>query len=183
MPDEPASTDPSKSLVPSTLDHSAFERVLARAAELHASQVDAPEGLSEDQLIEIGREVGLSPQHLRQALAEERTRVAVPEERGLVGELFGATLASSSRIVPGTPATVLSTLDQWMQREEALRSKRRFTDRLTWEARRDLIGSLQVGLNFSGRAYGLASASEVGASVSPVDASRVSVRLDASFEA
>jgi hypothetical protein len=185
MPDESRADETRNpaTVLPATLDHGALERVLARAAELHAGAFDTPDGLSEQQLIEIGQEVGLSAQHLRQALAEERTRVAVPEERGLVGEFFGAAFASASRIVPGTPAAVLATLDQWMQREEALRPKRRFTDRVTWEARKGLIDSLQVGLNLSGRAYGLTSANEVGATVSAVDATRVVVRIDASFAA
>jgi len=55
------------------LDRAALERVLGRAAELQAGGADAPETLTEAQLLEIGREVGLSPEHLRQALAEERT--------------------------------------------------------------------------------------------------------------
>jgi hypothetical protein len=62
----------------SKLDRSAMERVLARAAELQAGSGEPEEALSEEQILELGKEVGLSPQHLRQALAEERTRVSVP---------------------------------------------------------------------------------------------------------
>ncbi|MGQ0766476.1 MAG: hypothetical protein ACT4OZ_12510 [Gemmatimonadota bacterium] len=165
------------------LDRASVERVLARAAELHAGALDAPEALSDEQLIEIGREVGLSADNLRQALAEERTRVAVPAERGLVGELFGGTVASANRIVDGSPASILAMLDSWMQKEELLRPKRRFADRLTWEARGDFVGSLQAAFNFGGRAYSLTTAGEVGATVSPVDARRVVVRLDATLRA
>ena len=59
-----------------TLERGAMERVLARASELQALGADAPEGLTEAQLLELGKEVGISSEHLRQALAEERTRVA-----------------------------------------------------------------------------------------------------------
>ena len=61
-----------------SIDRTALERVLARAAQLQmaAGEDTGPaDGLSESQLLDVGREVGLSPAHLRQALAEERTRV------------------------------------------------------------------------------------------------------------
>lgn len=163
------------------LDRQAIERVLARAAELNVGGLEASEGMSEAQLVALGAEVGISAAHVRQALAEERTRVDVREERGFIGSLFGGTVAVASRIVPGQPAAVLAEIDQWMQREEMLTPKRRFSDRLTWEARRDFIGSLQVGLNLSGRPYALSRATEVGATVSALDGSRVLVALEASF--
>src|ERR1041384_3953030 len=85
MPDSPNLSVP-------RLDRSALERVLARAAELQgtASDVDPSEQFTEDQLIELGKEVGLSPQNLRQALAEERTRSIVPgDERRVAASVFG----------------------------------------------------------------------------------------------
>ena len=63
------------SKLPATrLDRASLERVLARASELQAGSGETPDEFTEDQLIDLGKEVGLSPQHLRQALAEERTR-------------------------------------------------------------------------------------------------------------
>ena len=55
----------------SPVTRGALERVLARAAELQSASGDAPESdaMTEAQLIELGKEVGLSPEHLRQALA------------------------------------------------------------------------------------------------------------------
>ncbi len=182
MADEPRdSSRTNTALTPAALDRGALDRVLARAAELNAGVLEPSEGMSEAQLVELGKEVGISAEHIRQALAEERTRVTLPEATGFVGRLYGGTSAQASRILPGTPSTVLAQLDQWMQREEMLRPKRRFADRLTWEGRRDLVGSLQVGLNFSGRAYALTSAAEVGATAVAVDAQRSLVRLDADF--
>src|SRR6185503_98853 len=65
------------------LDRAAMERVLARAAELQTADADpADAALNEDQLIEVAREVGLSPEHLKQALAEERSRAQVPDDQG-----------------------------------------------------------------------------------------------------
>lgn len=170
---------PGSSLAP--LDRAALERVLARATELQARLADTPDELTEKQLLELGNEVGIPAEHMRQALAEERTRVVLPEETGVVGSWFGSTMAAASRVVPGTPAEVLAQIDSWMQRQELLRVRRRIGERLTWEARRDFMGSMQASFNLGGRAYGLTPAAEVGATVVPVDGSRVLVRLDADF--
>ena len=137
--------------------------------------------MSEAQLIEVGKEVGISAEHVRLALAEERTRVQVPEARGVVGGLFGVEGITASRVVSGTPTDILGRLDDWMQREEGMRAKRRFNDRLTWEGRNDFMMSLQAGLKMGARPYSLINSDEVGATVVPVDAQRCIVRLDASF--
>lgn len=185
MPDDdPKTPAPASSTdLPVPLDRAAVERVLARAAELQARQTDAPEGLSDAQLVSLGEEVGISSGHIRQALAEERTRVVTPAEPGLSGTWFGATTISASRVVHGSPAAVLAALDQWMQREELLRPRRRYSERLTWEARSDFLGSIQAGFNLRGRPYSLTAASEVGATAVAVDTDRVLVRIDADFSA
>jgi hypothetical protein len=165
-----------------TLDRAALDRVLGRAAELAVSSPDSLESLTEERVIEIGKEVGISEPHLRQALAEERTRLVVPEEPGIVAQYFGSGTASATRTVRGKPDTVLAALDRWMQNEECLQVKRRFPDRITWEARRDLVGNIKRGFNLGGRGYALSKAAEVGATVIAVDADRTLVRLDADLE-
>jgi hypothetical protein len=163
------------------LDRQALERVLARAAELQGAGAlpESSDLLSESQLLDIGSEVGLSAATLNQALAEERTRVNVPEERGLVAQIAGASFSTATRTVPGTPRDVLATIDTWMQREECLQVQRRFADRITWEPQRGLFGKLRRTVNVSGRGYYLVDAGQVSATVLPVDGSRVVVRLDA----
>jgi hypothetical protein len=162
-----------------TLDRAALDRVLGRAAELAVASPESLESLTEERVIEIGKEVGISEPHLRQALAEERTRLVVPEEPGLVAQYFGAGTASATRTVRGKPDTVLAALDRWMLNEECLQVKRRFPDRITWEARRDLVGNIKRGFNLGGRGYALSRAAEVGATVVAVDQDRTLVRLDA----
>ena len=145
--------------------------IFARAAELQGTGAlpDSTELLSESQLREIGAEVGLSPATLNQALAEERTRVTVPEERGFVAQLAGGRLATASRTVPGTQAEVLAAIDAWMQREECLQVERRFSDRITWEPQRGVFGKLKRAVNISGRGYHLVDAEHVSATVLPVE--------------
>jgi hypothetical protein len=167
------------------LDRQALERVLARAAELQGASAipESSDLLSESQLLEIGSEVGLSAATLNQALAEERTRVNVPEERGLVAQIAGASFASATRTVPGTQREVLAKVDAWMVRDECLQVQRRFADRITWEPQRGLFGKLRRTVNMSGRGYHLMDAGQVSATVLPVDGSRVVVRLDADIHA
>ena len=178
-------TDPRSSSVPSrpdpALDRAAVERVLARAAELQAATGDAADNegqLTEAQLVDLGREVGLSAEHIRQALAEERTRVAVPEESGTIARFAGVARVVATRVVTGKPAEVLESLDTWMQREECLQVMRQFPDRVTWEPRRDAFGLVRRTLNF-GRDYALARASAIAATAVAVDDRRTLVRLEA----
>ena len=185
MPDEKA---PPSALTPARqtlLDRQALERVLARAAELQGAGAipESSDLISETQLRDIGNEVGLSAEMINQALAEERTRVNVPEERGLVAQIAGASFATATRTLPGTQRDVLATIDTWMQRDECLQVQRRFMDRITWEPQRGLFGKIRRTVNVSGRGFYLVEAGQVSATVLPVDGSRVVVRLDADIHA
>jgi len=176
-------SDSSGSNLPSArLDRSSLERVLARAAELQSTSGDTVEEFTEEQLLELGREVGLSPQNLRQALAEERTRSITPEEEhGVVASLFGPSRVRAERTVAGVPAEVLASIDTWMQRQELLIVKRHHADRIVWEPRRDFVVGVKRALRVGGRDYALSRAFEVSATVIAVDDSHVHVGLDADF--
>lgn len=176
---------PVSAVRPKLLDRQALERVLARAAELQGAGAipESSDLISESQLLEIGSEVGIGSAMLNQALAEERTRVTVPEERGLVAQIAGASFATATRTVPGNPRDVLATIDTWMQRDECLQVQRRFSDRITWEPQRGLFGKIKRTVNVSGRGYYLVDAGQVSATVLPVDNTRVVVRLDADIHA
>src|SRR5215469_11178784 len=161
------------------LDRAAVERVLARAAQLQnqtPNTEDAPDVLTDDQVIAAGAEVGLSVMHIRQAIAEERTRVGVPTERGIRAQVAGAGWASASRTVAGTPASVFATLNATLTRDESLAIKRRHADRWTWEPRRDFWAMFR---RWGGWRFDLQHASEIAATAIPVDEQRVTVRLDA----
>jgi hypothetical protein len=164
------------------LDRSALERVLARAAELQAADGDSDEpGLSDAQLVEIAREVGLAPANLRQALAEERSRLEMPPVRGVVDRVFGPAIARAMRTLPGRPPQHMRALDAFMQQEEGMRIKRQFDDRLIWERAAGLTAHLKRTFDVAGRGYHLTRAEEVSAIVVAVDAERTLVRLEASL--
>src|SRR5258705_8945731 len=127
----------------------ALERVLARASELQAASGEEGEPsdiLTEAQVVDLGKEVGLSPEHIRQALAEERVRGGVTpyetSDSGVAYRLFGGTRVAAQRTVRGTPERTLEKLDRWMQREEGLRVGRQRADRIVWGPRRGFFGGL-----------------------------------------
>jgi hypothetical protein len=166
-----SSEGPNPPNLPATIDRAAVERVLARALELQAGPAgDTQDRLTESQLLDLAKEVGLDPVHLRQALAEERTRVAVPEEKGLLATLYGSATVSAQRTVSGTPAQVLQALDDWMQRQECLKVKRHFGERIVWEADQGLAGTVKRVVS---------GATDVSATAIALDTARVVVRLDA----
>ena len=151
---------------PTPVNRGALERVLSRAGELQAATGDAPESdaMTEAQLIELAKEVGLAPEHVRQALAEERARGEPDaQDDSKIMALIGRRRVSAQRVVPGKPDVVLAALDKWMLSEEWLRVKRQQRDRMVWEPRRDLLAGLRRA--FGGRSHALHATTDVAATV------------------
>lgn len=164
---------------PPVLHRAALERVLQRAAELQAASTEVPETLTEEELVALGAEVGLSASALKQALVEERMRVVLPEERGLVASLTGPATFVATRIVNGAPREILTKLHRMMDEGENLREVRRFPDRVAWGPRGGFAGTIRTLTRLDGRGFPLARADEVSAAAVAADARRVHVRLEA----
>lgn len=183
-PAPPAGGDasaPGTSAVPArpSLDRHALDRILKRAGELQVSAADPAEEMTEEQLIALGQEVGITPQHLRQAIAEERTRPALPDEPGFTDRWIGPRTVSARRVIRGSREQLLSRLDEWMRREECLQVKRRLVDRVVWEPRRDVFGSIRRGLNLGGRSYALSRTHDVAATAVSIDSANTLIQIDA----
>lgn len=167
------------------LDRAALERVLARAAELQGQSPTTDEtagALTDEQVLELGKEVGLSPEALRQAIAEERGRVTIPEASGLGGMWFGPDVLSSTRVVPGSPASVMAAVDATLRGELAFDVKRRFPDRMVWEPRRTFVDVMGLQFARSREGMQLRIAHDVAVSVVAVDGQRTHARVDVSLE-
>src|ERR1041385_5119568 len=154
------------------LDRAALDGVLARAAELQSVEGGEGGALTEAEILELGKEAGMSVDHLRQAIAEERTRSAPADDRGFAAALIGPATVRASRVVPGTPTELLTAIDTWMQEREGLKIKRGVSGRIVWEPRNDLFASLQRGFKIGGGDYALTRAAEVSATATAVDANR-----------
>ncbi len=171
------------SLIPNgrALDRAALERVLARAMELHVhtDTADGDDQLSEARVLDIAREVGISPEAVRQAMAEERARSPLAASRRDGEQMLGDPTVSAARVLAGAPAELLGKLEALLTRDETLGVMRRFPDRLVLEPRQGLVDQLARGMDFGGKGYYLSRASEVVVSVGAVDAGRTHVALAA----
>jgi hypothetical protein len=159
------------------IDRGAIERIIRRAAELQASGRDLGDGLTEAELHQLGREVGIPAQYLQQALMEERTRSIVAEAPGFIAWLTGARFVVAQRTIDGEPGRIREALHVWMTDGELLTVKRRYPDHTSWEQRRDVFSSLKRGFKIGGRDYVLATAKEVIGQVSRVDDARAHLYL------
>ena len=88
------------------ISREALERIIGRAAELQAGERDIGEGLTKDELLALGQDVGIPARYLQQALLEEHTRNVTAAERGPLAWLAGPALLSAERVVPGERTAV-----------------------------------------------------------------------------
>lgn len=105
-----------------------LDEVIRRAAELHADSSTRLEGgLSEAEVLSIGRELGLDPATVRRAMAEVRGRP--PAEKGLLVMLAGPRAVHASRVVSRPAARVAADLELYLRKREFMVAQRRFRDR------------------------------------------------------
>src|SRR5215207_10060064 len=119
--------------LPARIDRAALERIIQRAAELQTAEREIGEGLTTDQVIELGREVGIPGQYLQQALLEERTRIVQAGPEGLLGRTLGPAAISAQRVVQGDREAIEATLIDWMEKQELFSVQRHQPGRITWE--------------------------------------------------
>jgi hypothetical protein len=139
----------------------ALERIIKRAAELQAGAQDVGDGLTQDEVVALGKDVGIPSRYLQQAMLEERTRAVVEDRRGFWAWLTGPRTLSADRVVPGDRPTVERALTRWMEDEESLQVKRRYADRTSWEPKAGAFATIQRALGSKGRRFALANAAEV----------------------
>ena len=170
--------------LPGRLDRATFDRVLQRAAELQAASRDIGEGLSEEEILALGTEVGIPTQHLQQALIEERTRLMLPEPSGLLDHWIAPADLVAQRVVQGSPEAVGAALTRWLGKQEALVVQRASGTRITWEPMEGFArGMRRLGAIFDasrGKPY-LDRAELVAAVITPLEAGFCHVTLAASL--
>jgi hypothetical protein len=169
-------------LTPARIDRAALERIIQRAAELQTAARDIGESLTQDEVLALGKEVGIPDRYLQQALLEERTRVVVPEPSGPWASLGGAAQVTTQRVVPGSPERVERALMQWMEQNEIFCIQRQQPGRVTWEP----MGGMAAAMRRSAAAFGtgkrsfmLSRADTVSATLLPLEPGRTHVTLQA----
>jgi hypothetical protein len=119
--------------LPARVDRATFDRVLQRAAELQAASRDIGDGLTEEEVLALGTEVGMSPQLLKQALLEERTRLAPPAPQGVLDSWVASAELRAERVVQGTEESIAKALTAWFDKYEHFVVQRAVLGRITYE--------------------------------------------------
>lgn len=168
---------------PARIDRAALERIIQRATELQTSERELGDNLTQDQVLALGREVGIPGRYLQQALLEERTRIVAQPPTGLWDRLAGPGTVTAQRVVRGEPAALESALLRWMEQDELFCVQRQQPGRITWEP----LGGLQAAIRRSSAALGagrrpymLSRADEVSAALLPLEPGWCHVALEAS---
>jgi hypothetical protein len=136
--------------LPARIDRDAFDRIIKRAAELQAHGRDIGEGLSEDEVLALGKEVGIPEAQLRQALLEERTHVSMPEQHGTLDRFIAPSSVMAERVVQGTPELIGTALNRWFEQHEILVVQRSTAEKITWEQASTFAGAMKrIGWSFN----------------------------------
>ena len=167
---------------PARIDRAALERIIQRAAELQTSARDIGESLTQEEVLALGKDVGIPDRYLQQALLEERTRVVVPEPSGPWARLAGPAQVTTQRVVPGPPEGVERALLEWMEQNEIFCIQRQQPGRITWEP----LGGVAAAVRRSTAAFSrgsaammLARADTVSATIVPLETGWCHVMLTA----
>jgi hypothetical protein len=132
------------------IDRAALERIMQRAAELQAGEADVGEGLTADEVVALGKEVGIPARHLQQAMLEQATDIVAPAEAGLLGSVVGPREVSAFRVVMGDPEDAARALIDWFDKNELLVVQRQQAGRVAFEP----LGGMQAALRRGGAAFG-----------------------------
>jgi len=168
--------------LPSKFDRQQMDRILQRAAELQAGERDPGEALSKDELLQLGRDVGIPGKFLEQAVIEEQTRMPAQVLDGFWDKAAGPAAVSAMRVIRGDAAQLERSLIDYMEEEELLTIARQGTGRLQWEPLKGFNAAMRRSkaiLGGGAKPFMLARAVGVNASLTPLETGFVHVAIEA----
>jgi hypothetical protein len=158
--------------VPARVDREALERIIKRAAELQTAEREIGDTLTSDELLSLGREVGIPVRYLQQALLEERARAGQPRAPGILDRVAGPGQVAAQRVVSLDSELAEQGLIRWMERNELFCIQRHQSGRITWEP----LSGFQAAIRRSAAALGagkrpfmLSRAATVTAAILPLE--------------
>jgi hypothetical protein len=168
---------------PARIDRAALERIIQRAAELQTADRDIAEYLSPEEVLALGRDVGIPNRYLQQAMLEEQTRLPDQTEGGLVDRTAGPAVVGTYRVIRGDSATLERSLVRWMEQNELLTVQRQQPGRISWEPLGGIPAAIRrstAALGSGTRPFMLSKVDLVTASLTPLEADYCHVALQAS---
>ena len=164
--------------LPARIDREALERIIRRAAELQTGYRDIGDVLTPEEVIKLGREVGIPEGYLQQAMLEESTRADVSEGHGFLDQAFGPAQVRAQRVVQGDSESVEQALLQWMEEDELMAVIRQSAGRIAWEPLRSFQATVRAALG-GRRPYLLLKAETIEATLVPLETGYCNVVLTA----
>lgn len=151
-----------------------LKQIIRRAAELQfaAGEAEEGDGVSEEEVVRIGREVGLEPGAVRQAMAEVRAaslRPSLPEEDSLASRLLGSGFVRASRFVAGSTEAVRESVESELELKERLRKVRQTSGGSRWVPAEGWKSAARRSEMSGGHAYELGTAKAIEVSVREAD--------------
>jgi len=168
------------------IDRAALDRIIQRAAELQTGERDIGDNLTPDEVLQLGREVGIPSRYLQQAMLEHQTTTVAAPESTLVGRVVGPAEVRAQRVVQGNPEDVVRALITWMERNELMVVQRQLTGRVSWEPLRGMQAAIRRGtasFDTTKPKFMLSRAELVVATVTPLESGYSHVSLTATLRA
>lgn len=167
---------------PPQFDRDQLERIIRRAALLQTGEHDIGDALSREDVLKLGREVGIPTRYLEQAMIEERVRTTEGALGGAWDKLVGPATVKAMRVVRGTPEQAQRTLIAWLDEHELLAVAREQPGRVLWEP----VGGFHAAMRRAGAVMGgvarpfmLARCRQVSATVTPLEDGYCHVTIEA----
>jgi hypothetical protein len=150
-----------------------LEPIVRRAAEIQNKRGNpGSQMLTEEEVVEIGRQVGLEPAYVRRAMAEVRAESLAPGHppgNRILDLLAGDARVEVRRVVAGEPTLIQKQVEIQLRDREKLTALRHQPLRSVWEASAGVMDRLERFMNFSGKEYALAEARQVHFAVAEIE--------------
>ncbi len=159
-------------------DQEALQRILQRAAQLQADERDVSGSLDGNEVLALGRDVGIPERYLRQAMLEVQAHEA-PEADGWLDEMVGGASVHAERVVRGDPLAIEESLVRYLETEEVFGVIRRTEGQLMLEPVSGWHAAVRRAT--SGRRLMLQKAESISATIVPLEAGFCQVSLRASL--
>lgn len=170
----------------SPIDRAALDRIIQRAAELQTGARDIGDQLTPDEVLALGKEVGIPQQYLHQAMLEHQTAVQAPTDGSLLARVVGPHEVRAQRVVQGSPDDAIRSLLGWMERNELLVVQRHQAGWASWEPLKGMQAAIRRGtaaLDTSKPKFMLSRAEVVTATATPLESGYTHVAMTATLAA
>ena len=169
------------------IDRVALDRIIQRATELQTGDREIGDNLTPEEVIELGKDVGIPARYLQQAMLEHRMgEQAVDQERTFLGRVVGPREVQAQRVVQGDRESVIRALLEWMNKNELLVLQRQQSGWVRWEPLRGMQAAIRRGtaaLDTTKPKFMLSRADLVTATVTQLESGYCHVSLTAVLKA